>query len=188
MSSPSQKILWWRHTWFFEWAHKPLCQPYSSDVLRLGRLHLCRGCTALWFGALALGPLIVLGTNSLDWAWLLPVSLVSTFTLSHPALYPRWSRGLKDLIRLAAGCLPIFCIAMLLGGAPLQGGAGLVLIAGAYLTYRHMRTERRLLECERCPELNTGVCSGYALQAEAIRSWEAEASRRQMEERISAGD
>ena len=36
------KWLWLRHSWTFNWAHKPLCERYARDVLRIGRFHVCR--------------------------------------------------------------------------------------------------------------------------------------------------
>ena len=33
-----------RWSYPFRWAHKPLCDRYRHDVLRLGHVHVCRSC------------------------------------------------------------------------------------------------------------------------------------------------
>ncbi|HET8714991.1 MAG TPA: hypothetical protein VFM16_04150, partial [Holophagaceae bacterium] len=38
---------------FHRFAHHPLCAEYAGERLRVGKVHLCRGCTLLGAGLLA---------------------------------------------------------------------------------------------------------------------------------------
>ena len=50
------KWLWFSHLWRVQWAHKPLCEQFTRDVLRAGpvggdrTLHVCRGCACVYAG------------------------------------------------------------------------------------------------------------------------------------------
>lgn len=181
------KWVWWRHAWFFNWAHKPLCEPYREDVLRLGQLRLCRGCSALWFGALITGPLLLALSPRPLWSAIFAALFMTSAALSHPSLHSKWPRAVRDALRVATGCLPTLAVGMLARGHPLVGAGALTLLAGTYLLYRQLRKPRGLHKCESCPESGQGICSGYAVQAQAIRVWEEEASQREMARRMSRG-
>jgi len=183
----ADKWLWWRHTWFFNWAHKPLCEPYREDVLRLGPLRICRGCSALWFGALVVGPITLSLAPLALWSAIFAALFVTSAALSHPALHSRWPRVMRDGLRVATGCLPTLALGMLANGHSLFCIGALLLLASTYLIYRRLRAPRGLHKCATCPESGQGVCSGYALQAQAIRTWEEEASQREMARRLSRG-
>jgi len=101
-----------------------------------------------------------------------------TIGLSHPAVYGRWGRRLRDLLRMASGSLPACALGLLLAGESVLAGLVVILLAGAYFAFARARKSRRLARCESCPELGDGVCSGYALQAEAVRAWEQAAAER----------
>ena len=187
MRALAAKWLWWRHAWPFEWAHKPLCEPYREDVLRIGRLHLCRGCSALKAGFFVVSPLML---------WLVPTAwlpelfaalfaIVSLF--SHPALHSRWTRPVRDLLRCAAGCLVPLAVALGIAGQVALGLGALVALGVIYFVYAHLRKSRRLQRCETCEESSAGVCSGYALQASLIRDWEEQAAQREMARRGFVG-
>lgn len=167
------KWLWLKHAWFFNWAHKPLCEPYHEDVLRIGKLRLCRGCTMIKVGlAVALPLLLILQPT-------LPV-LVAGFilgfaiaaALSHPALHSRWPRWGKDALRFLAGACAAHVLALFLLGHLAMGTLAASACVGAYWLYARLRLPRRLERCESCAELGEGICSGYARQAEAIRAWD----------------
>ena len=77
-----RRVRWWQHAWTFDWAHKPLCERFGADVVRLGRLHLCRGCLALRAG-------VLLGAVTLELA---------------PRSEPELAR-LREQLRLSSGWL-----------------------------------------------------------------------------------
>lgn len=187
MSSLLQRALerlhWWRHAWIFEWAHKPLCDAYGEDVLRIGKLHLCRGCSALGLGLLFLGPLLLAGIGADARPLAFAASFLPAAILSHPRLHSRWPRVVRDLLRASAGCAVASGIAMAFAGPTGPGLVALALLALTRLVYARQRAPRRLERCTSCPENGAGVCSGYALQAESIRSWEESAWRREARRR-----
>ncbi len=191
-----QKLLWWRHTWFFHWAHKPLCAAHAQDVLRVGRLHLCRSCSVLWAG-LALSAVLLCRVAPPLPALLLGFTL--TFHVaaigSHPALHPRWPRRVRDALRATGGVALGHALALLfLGHLYFALGAGLLLAVTYSVYVRLRRGELRAAEegpsgqgqgrppgpCVTCSEAGAGVCSGYTRQAQAIRAWEQSCSSRIM--------
>ncbi len=108
--------LWWRHTWTFQAAHKPLCPRFHQDVLRVGPLRLCRSCTAL-YGSFALGVVAApLYWTLLDTRIGLVVTalLLAIVVVSAPPVYRHASRPLRDVCGAAWGswalsawcCLP----------------------------------------------------------------------------------
>jgi hypothetical protein len=177
---------WIRHSWWFQWAHKPLCDAYHEDVLRLGPLRLCRGCTALWVGLFA-GTLWMLtvpvgtGTTMVVCGALYLVSAA----LSHPALHSRWPRLMRDALRIASGLILPLGASLVLRGELVAGLSAIAILVGTYALYARLRLPRRLEKCTHCPELGQGICSGYASQSVAIRAWEEAASAREHARRMA---
>ena len=186
MRALAHKLLWWRHSWFFNWAHKPLCLPYREDVLLLGRLRLCRGCTALWSGVLIAGPLLVTVVKSNALAMTFGALFAGVVVLSHPRRHSRWPRPLRDVLRIGAGSLPGLALGMSWTGDRWPGIAALALLASVYVGYAKLRAPDRLHKCASCPELGAGICSGYSVQAEAVRAWEDRASELESARRMRA--
>lgn len=173
MRALEQKVLWWRHAWFFHWAHKPLCSTYSEEVLRVGKLFLCRSCALLWAGAV-LSTVVLLVANPALPAHLWGLALAFTIAAvgSFPSFHSRWPRRIRDLLRITAGIALGFALALLLLGQ-LKAALGTALLIGAtYSVYVKLRRDKRLSRCTTCPETGAGICSGYSLQAKAIREWE----------------
>jgi len=183
-----EKLAWLRHAWFFHWAHKPLCEPYREDVLRLGKLRLCRGCTGLWFGVLGSAVALVAVTGQVD-ALVLPWALVfcAVATLSFPAWHGRWPRPVRDLLRFTSGALVPVPLAWAFTGSTVTGLLALGSLLGTYALHAHLRKDHRLAKCGACPELGRGICSGYAEQSEAIRAWEEGAAARELQRRLAGG-
>ena len=165
---------WWRHTWTFQLAHKPLCTRYAHDVIRLGAVRICRSCTCLYTG---------LGLGILS-SCLVPAGAVSVFLtglviaaivvpLSYPRWYRRWSRGARDLLRGGSGLAFAGLIAPLWLGSPWLGASSLALGGLLWFWFARVRREKKLAYCEGCPELpEPGVRSGYRYQADRINAYE----------------
>lgn len=169
------------HDWTWRWAHHPLCARFRPDVLRVGRLHLCRSCTALWSGlvttlALCAWPLAALPNATLTVAGAAGLALVAF--LSPPRRFARLPRAVRDLVRGAMGALAALVAILVLRGAFLPGGLLAMALIATLLVLRSSRERSRAHRCEGCPELGAGVCSGYALQAEDLRRWESAAVER----------
>jgi len=168
-----ERRVWWAWTWWFQFAHAPLCHRFQSDTFRLGRFHLCRSCTLLYAGlvaALAVG----VGVDSTGWWPLVAVGslLVPLIVLSEPRLYSRFPRPVKDVLRMVAGAF----LGLLLGLLITPWWWVVLAAAGPlYLLRRGFTRTRQQVkahDCDGCPELGyPGVCSGYARQAEAIRGY-----------------
>ena len=173
------KWLWWRHTWRFIWAHKPLCDRFRHDVIRVGSLTLCRSCT-LVYSAAAITLLIALCASDWirPWAWqLLVLSGGATLVFSFPPWYRHWSRGLRDLVRSLLGVTIAWGIYLILQGSVGVGFLGLAFLWLMWKIYQPLRRRNKQDACHGCPELaHHGICSGFSWQADYVRIYEQQAS------------
>ena len=174
------RLLWLRHAWKFNWAHKPLCERFHGEVLRVGALHVCRSCTFLYAGLIAAGiagilrPEAIAGRPCLFAGVLAGVAL-----LSAPPFYKKWPRPVRDLLRFGAGALIPAGFIVLVHGSLILGAAGLLLLWIHWRVYLRRRRERRARACEGCSDLTAGtVCPGFRMQADAARAYEHAASAR----------
>ena len=185
MSSPSTPLylrwLWWKHTWLFQLAHKPLCERFHRDVFHWGRLHVCRSCTLL-YGTLVLGlavaPLYrpVLGTDTVIGCGLL---LLAVVVASAPPLYDRTPRVARDLLRAALGFLSAIALVAMTTSAWPWALMQLVALALAWVRYHRMRDQRTADTdlCAGCAERGCGrVCTGFSAQADRLRAYEEAAT------------
>jgi hypothetical protein len=155
---------------FHRFAHHPLCDPYSGEVIALGsRRRVCRGCTSALGGAL-IGA--VLGF-ALDF----PLSAALAFAAlatSVPILAQRFERDRVGTVegmrvgKLWTRGLPFAALALAFtAGLRAQSAAGVataVSIAVAlfvlFRAYRGAGPDRS--PCARCPERTSPVpCSGF---------------------------
>ena len=178
-----------RHDWWFRWAHHPLCARFREEVLRIGRVRVCRSCALLYAGLVAF-VLLPLSTGGLG-PWLLPIFYGSTAVVlipSHPRWYHRYSRGTRDLLRFAAGVWIALLVGLFIEGWYLLG---FVNLAAAFLLHRYygrVRGEKQCGMCDGCPELAApGICSGYREQATSLRELEEQLSSRAMGRSMIAG-
>lgn len=173
--------LWWKHTWHFQAAHKPLCARFHQDVLRIGHLHLCRSCAALYGGlalALLLAPLYQQGLNGL-WGVLVGLLLSGVVLASRPTHYRHANRSTRDGLRFALGVLVGVSVVMLTSPLWPLGLFQLSLLLVAWRCYQGLRHEHAQVNdgCTGCPELDQpGVCSGFRKQAAHIRAYEESAT------------
>lgn len=164
---------WLHHTWWFRWSHSPLCERYRIDVLRLGRLHLCRSCTLIYGGCFLGAGLFLLAPalRSIP-LYSITVVLLSVLALSYPPLYHHWSRLTRDVVRFGAGVAGAVFLGVLFLQSYLTIGGTLALLVLAYFWFRDRRRAVKRKACDGCPELGLNkVCSGYELQADSIRAY-----------------
>jgi hypothetical protein len=158
-----------RHSWWYRFAHRPLCDRFEGGAFRIGKLRLCRGCTWLWFGVVV-GAVVAIGPGVAvpPAAALLAVSL----GLSHPRLYRKLPRLLRAALRVSMGAGAALLLFRVVHGELLVPGVAAVVLLALRHVYVRVRAKLKREACEGCPELGApGVCSGYARQAEAVRAW-----------------
>lgn len=175
----SWKWLWLSHVYPFYWAHKPLCERFRRDVLRIGRIHFCRSCTMAYAG-IALGILLCVSFRE-PLRDVAPAGFAAlagvTLALSFPVWYRRWTRPMRDVLRGMMGGTIALCGYLLLWGAPLPGLIGVAVLALFWRGYLAVRGSYRLKVCAGCPHLQeNAICPGFALQAERIRRYEEKAT------------
>jgi hypothetical protein len=149
---------------FHRFAHHPLCDRYAGEVVRVGRVRLCRGCTFAITGGLVGGivGLAVDAATSLD-VLVAPLATVAGFALIIATLYAR-RRFPKLVTRLVPAAL--FALAMtcgVLSFEPLGIAAALgaaTIVGGLRLLYGKRGADRT--PCTTCPERTWTPCSGFA--------------------------
>ena len=169
--------LWWRHTYTFNVAHKPLCGRFKDNVLRFGRVHVCRSCTLLYASAAA--TVIVLVSVELPETALVPFFyglFVAVLLLSYPPLYERFPRPAKDAVRCATGSVMALMVAFFTGGHYWLGLLNVALFVAGYRFCLNEYKRWKLRACDGCSDLGRGeICRGYRSQAHGIRAYEAAA-------------
>lgn len=183
---PAHRLWWlrWKFGWPVRFAHHPLCSRYGHETWRIGGAWICRGCLSLG-GGLLIGLVAVLAAAG---PWCGPLAVLLTAPVLHgswPPRYRRLPRALRDLLRFLLGLwISIGTAALALASA----WAWILLLPAIalWLRYRQERARVHLSRCEGCPELGTGVCSGYRPQAEAARRFE-QAVEVALMERLDAG-
>lgn len=172
------RLAWLKFKLFypFQHAHKPLCDRFSEDVIKMRGVYLCRSCALVYTG-LTMG-IGLATTSALPRNHSLNILLFTALLVgSHSRFYKRWSRRIRDGLRFLLG----FCISLgftLSLKTELIGLCGLSAMFGLWLWMRRDRAQRKLHDCAGCPELTQeGICSGFQLQAQAARLYEERASQ-----------
>lgn len=170
---------WWRHTGWFQFAHKPLCDRYAHDVLKVGRLRICRSCTALYCGMFATVAALSFLSHSATLLWTMTLA-VGTFTLaaSWPTWYARWSRPFRDVLRGGLGAWLGMLAVLAIKHHSWPAVAGMVALIPLYRAFQRRRQSLKQLRCAGCAELGKGICSGYEQQAVSIRNFTLEVEER----------
>lgn len=160
-----------RHAWPVRWAHHPLCARHRHETWRIGRLHLCRGCSSLLGGSIVALPLLSVAPPQASAACLL--LLAPVLLLSWPPLYRRLPRSIRDVLRFSTGALVVaaaWCTCLY----PTRAWPLLPLLFVTWRLFVRARARVMARRCDGCPELGAGrVCSGYVLQAQCQRALEA---------------
>ncbi|MCP4712197.1 MAG: hypothetical protein GY869_26540, partial [Planctomycetes bacterium] len=173
------KWLWVRYSYRFNWAHKPLCERFRGDYVKIGGVCLCRSC-ALVYLALFLGGMFGLvfqkALREVGVAAFVGCSTV-TLVFSYPGWYKRWPRLVRDGLRFMLGISVALCGYLLFYGNPVVGAAGGLMLFGLWKVYMRLRNRRKGHACEGCGDLKKKtVCPGYAWQAEYLRQYEQKAT------------
>ncbi len=167
-------LLW--HSWPTRWAHKPLCARFRGDVLRLGRLHLCRSC-ACAYGGLGCGLAMVLWMRPLAVTIHGPV-LALVLGGSLPFWYRYWPRPFRDVLRLALGMSVSLPLALLGTDRAVVAAASWLLLIMAWCLYRQHRARHRATVCSGCHQLHRArICSGFRRHAAGLRRYEERATQ-----------
>jgi len=174
--------MWWRHTYTFNLAHKPLCERFKDNVLRLGHVHVCRSCTLLYTSTAATG--IVLFCAEATETTLMSVFYglyIPVLLLSYPPLYERFPRLAKDVVRCATGSVLVLMVAFFAVGPCWLGLLNIAVFAAVYRFSLGEYMKWKLRACDGCLEVGRGeICSGYRNQAGRIRAYEAAVEGRLM--------
>ncbi|MCP4711311.1 MAG: hypothetical protein GY869_22045 [Planctomycetes bacterium] len=173
------KWLWVKHSYRFNWAHKPLCERFRGEYIKIGGVCLCRSCTlvylAIFFGGL-FGVVFHEFLRDVGVAAFIGCGAV-TLVFSYPRWYKRWPRLVRDGLRFMLGISIALCGYLLLYGNPVVGLVGGVLLFGLWKVYMRLRNRRKGYACEGCNDLKKSeVCPGYTWQAEFLRQYEQQAT------------
>lgn len=165
--------------WRFNWAHKPLCDQYKADVLKIGSLYLCRSCSFLYLAIFATACLVALYPIFFrDFSHILLIALsATTLPLSHPAIYKKLYRPIRDILRFSLGSMIVMNLTAIAHGHFLVTSVLIITSLFFWRYYYAKRASRKIERCESCPDYTeNSICSGYAFQAEQIRKYEDEAT------------
>ncbi|MBS1766030.1 MAG: hypothetical protein JST05_01315 [Acidobacteria bacterium] len=143
---------------FHRFAHHPLCVEYAQERIRLGRVHLCRGCVMLamglatGFAAGALAPARAMGAG---------LALSVAIAAGLAAFGARLPKSLgRALPGAALGFAFIQGLRLGARGWAWSGGAAM-LFAAAFLLYRRKGPHRG--PCETCPDRDQRpACRGFS--------------------------
>ena len=161
--------------WRYALAHKPLCERFQPHVWRIGGAFVCRSCTLTWLAAgIAFLVLMVLPASREFLLVALPAVAVPVVGLSVPVIYDRWSRTMRDLLRVLLGAVLAMLAATWLSGAWIAAGIATVLLWVAHRVFVGQHRRRAIDACAGCPELDRrGVCTGFNQQADALRAYDS---------------
>jgi len=173
------KFLWFKKTYPFNWAHKPLCAHYEEDLLKIQNMHICRSCFFAYSGITAnIMFLIIFRDFFIEYGGIVISSLLSfTLPLSQPIIYKKIPRKFRDLIRFFMGALIVQIVFALLTGQLILPLIAICLSYISWKIYFKQRAIRKIDLCHACPEYSEDkVCSGYKAQQSLIREYEEEAT------------
>ena len=150
---------------FHRYAHHPLCEAYAGEVLRVGRVRLCKGCTLIGLGA-AMGFIVGGLAPKASLPILGGIALVA-LGWTGAVFGAVWARRLGKVgTRLVPACVAAF---LALQGLRIQSTWGYLLAVGcaaslplAIRAYRHRGPWRD--PCETCPDRAGQPCPGFRLQ------------------------
>lgn len=177
------KYLFLKHFWKFLFLHKPLCEKYKDNTLKIFGLYVCRSCLLLYSGFLISLVFCILSIKTVQfnkYFYLGLTGFILTFAMSYPPVYKNFRRLTKDFIRFYDG---IFLAAFFVVCFKIHWEFGLLSI-GLFVLLRNLYNAKRTGDsiCKDCPKLTEGkTCEGYIQQKEALLRLEEEYSNIMME-------
>ena len=172
------KFLFYKHFYKYIFLHKPLCEKYKDNTLKIFGLYVCRSCLLLYTGFLISIILCITSIKSIHfdkYFYLGLAGLILTFIVSYPTIYSKFRRLTKDFIRFYDG---IFLAAFFVVSFKfnLYAGFGSILVFILLRTiYNKKRSGDRI--CKGCEKLVVGkTCEGYIQQKQALLDLEEEYS------------
>ena len=188
LSRPTRKILqfiklellWLKLSYTFRLAHHPLCSRYSSQVFKIGNIHLCQGCTIIVL-SLLFSFLFFLFFSSLiaQATWITTIAsaivgIIPTVAIDSIAK----SRHLKRFARFTIGVALGYGISIVFFHPEILlkiVASGFVIIFWIlYIVFRKRAPAKDL--CINCPYLpDKPTCYGLTKQIAANRTYSREA-------------
>ncbi len=145
---------------FHRFAHHPLCERYAGEVVRIGRVRLCRGCTfAIAGGVIGGGAGLAVGGSVITGVAACALAIATLrATLYRRARIPKL---VTRFVPAALFSLAITCgaLATSLAGSAVAAFAAAAVI-GLRVLYGRRGADRS--PCTSCPERQLSPCSGFA--------------------------
>lgn len=163
------KFLFLKHFYKFIFLHKPLCERYKDNTLKIFGLYVCRSCLLLYTGFFLSLIFCILSVKSVHlnkYFYLWFSGLLLTTAMSYPPVYYKFSRLSKDFIRLYDG---IFLASAFVLCFKIHWELGFLSIFAFIFVKNLYNLKRKGDACTECPRLSEGTtCEGYILQKEAL--------------------
>ena len=163
------KFLFLKHFYKFIFLHKPLCERYKNNTLKIFGLYICRSCLFLYTGFFLSLIFCILSVKSVHlnkYFYLWFSGLLLTTAMSYPPVYYKFSRLSKDFIRFYDG---IFLASTFVLCFKIHWELGFLSIFAFIFVKNLYNLKRKGDACTGCPRLSEGTtCEGYILQKEAL--------------------
>ncbi|OAD20391.1 membrane protein [Candidatus Thiomargarita nelsonii] len=172
------KCLWIIHTYPFYWAHKPLCERFQSDVIRIGTMFVCRSCFMFYAGMIVSVLFCSLFPQQTMGVILFFVFSSILLPFSFPPWYKKLPRWARDTLRLIMGMTIVLCVYLIFFGHFLLGVFSAALLIIFWKVYLIFRQQQKRHDCDGCLEFhNNEICTGFSFQAQRIRKYEKQATQ-----------
>ncbi|MCK5581559.1 MAG: hypothetical protein KAJ18_09850 [Candidatus Omnitrophica bacterium] len=158
-------------------VHKPLCEKFQQDIVRVKNILLCRGCCFVWAGVFLFCFVLSYWVQVHMVIFLLAGGVV--VILSAPKVYARFPRWGRDIIRLGLGVLMAFVGWLILKQYYVSAGGCVFVLLILRATYVLKSRQLSIQTCESCAEYrNMDICSGFAQKKEIMERYEKHLERR----------
>lgn len=164
----------------YYFAHHPLCEDYSQEVISSGQWVICRGCAFTYTSLLifAISDLVFQPFQKLNLYEGIFLSLLITSPVWIGLFYSFQSRIIKDLFRIVLGAgWGISLVEMWL--RPWWPDK-IVIILGiisfwlVFIRIRRSRLRKRTSLCNACPQKTDTPCDGFKQQIDAEKRFNRE--------------
>lgn len=168
-----ERYLWFKNFYHIIFAHKPLCDRFRSNIIRLKGIYICRGCLFLWFGLFAFSVLNYFCMKDLMIRSFEIVLFAIAAYYSHPLIYIKIKRWQQDCIRAFLGGIISYVMLLLYESDYILAAIIIVCMIVLRLHYALLRKVLQDSSCNDCFEFNRDkICSGFVKKAEAMKNYE----------------